>query len=218
MESRRSLLLRRFPLHDLPFGSSPGSLAAVSVSKEQSSSDSASFTPSIHLHANQTMSQDSNSSTSSKWTAPLTSLTNALCASNSPECRPAASNSENQTVDYIIRGCESGATGQCPFDNRALKGPWIRSLGRAAYLVPSLSEVEERLERIVNASAVGAASRCRENEGSDAGVGCSVGWEKSCNTPSGWCLEEKVPTPVSGGLGEVHAALEAIQGTLWATQ
>ncbi|CAI6336249.1 unnamed protein product [Periconia digitata] len=157
------------------------------------------------------------STENSTWTAPLTSLTSALCATDSPECRPAATDSEDQTVDYIIRGCESGATGQCPFDNRALKGPWIRSLGRAASLVSSLTDAEERLTRIVDASAQAAASRCRPREGEGASIGCDVKWYKSCNTPDGWCMGAMPPTVEVGGLGEVHAALEAVQGVLWTT-
>ncbi|PVI00707.1 glycoside hydrolase family 76 protein [Periconia macrospinosa] len=151
-------------------------------------------------------------SSDSKWSAPLASFINATCSDNS-ECRPSSSSFENTTTDYIIRGCESGATGQCPFDNRSIKGPWIRALSRAAYLAPSLTE---KIHKIVGASAAGAASKCRKTNGTD--VGCDVLWGKTCNTPDGFCKDQKLPTMEAGGLGEVHSSLQAVQGVLWGSE
>ncbi|KAF1840353.1 glycoside hydrolase family 76 protein [Cucurbitaria berberidis CBS 394.84] len=106
---------------------------------------------------------------------------------------------DNSTSALVEVACEKN--GRCDIDQRAFKGIAARSFARAAISAPS---VAESINKMIGASAKGAASAC---DGNDENVSCNLSW---IHGESKWSVSAK-----DGNLGEVFGALEVVQALLY---
>lgn len=93
--------------------------------------------------------------------------------------------------------CENN--GKCSTDQRAFKGIFARTMARAALVSPSNAET---INTVLKANAKAAANACTDDDEPK----CALRWTDR--------LKDFASTAADGNIGEVYAALEAVQGLL----
>lgn len=94
-------------------------------------------------------------------------------------------------------------SGKCDFDMLAFKGIAARSYARALRVTPSMAA---DLEKVLKASAKGAAAACDVKDGD---VACKASWN------GGSASDSSARVSKEGTLSETFSALEVIQGLLY---
>lgn len=107
---------------------------------------------------------------------------------------------DRQDSSKVISEVACENNGKCSTDQRAFKGIFARTMARAALSAPSNADA---IDPVLKANAKAAANACTN----DADPKCALRWTVG--------VKDGGETAASGYIGEVFAALEAVQGLLY---